>query len=419
MKVKKLSKLSAEEKNEILNRGMANLKGVLHQVSRIIAGVKNRGDKALIEYTEKFDRVKLNSFKVTDMEIKNAKREISDDLADSLKVLKENLIKYHRPQLPKDYQLEEEGVILGRKTVPLEAVGCYVPKGYPSSLLMAAVPARLSQVSRIVIVTPPGENGHISPALLYAAHIAEVDEVYKVGGAQAIAALTLGTETIKPVPKIVGPGNIYVTAAKKLLRDEEKIDIDFLAGPSEIAILIHDLKPTTLKRVKKFVVGDILAQLEHGSGTQAILLCDAVDLAREVAATINENGEFEEEIEILTYQHLDSALQFINDYGPEHLEIIGKDGKDILSQVRNAGSVFLGEFSPVAIGDYCSGTNHILPTMGMAKFCSGLGIEHFIKGISYQELTKDGLNRLSRLAIKLAQAEGMQRHARSIEIRFS
>lgn len=421
MQIKNLSQLSTEEREEILMRGLANLEKVLPQVAAIVAEVKRKGDQALVEYTEKFDEVKLKSVKVTNTEIKKAIDEVSEELANSLRTLKENLIKYHKLQIRKDYEIEiQKGVKVGRKIVPLEVVGCYVPKGYPSSLLMATVPAKLCGVKRIAVFTPPDQNGNISPSLLFAASIARVDEIYKVGGAQAIAAMTFGTESIKPVPKIVGPGNIYVTAAKKLMRDEEKVDIDFLAGPSEIAIIIQTADNLEINKLAKFTAADILAQLEHGPHTRAILLSDNRDLAKQVVKGVQQGREQPVgEVEILTYKDLDSATRFINDYAPEHLEIMSKDPKSLLNKIKNVGSVFLGPFSPVAIGDYCSGTNHILSTMGRAKFSSGLGIGDFIKEISYQELSKEGLEKLARPASELSKAEDMKRHGQSITIRLS
>lgn len=421
MQIKNLSRLSTEEREEILMRGLANLERVLPQVTEIVAEVKRRGDQALVEYTKRFDGVKLDNLKVSAKEITKAKVKISNDLINSLRLLKGNLARYHRLQIRKDYEIEiQKGVKVGRKIVPLEAVGCYVPKGYPSSLLMATVPAKLCGVKRIAVFTPPDQNGNISPSLLFAASIARVDEIYKVGGAQAIAAMTFGTESIKPVPKIVGPGNIYVTAAKKLMRDEEKVDIDFLAGPSEIAIIIQTADNLEINKLAKFTAADILAQLEHGPHTRAILLSDNLKLAKQVVKGVQQDREQPVgEVEILTYKDLDSATRFINDYAPEHLEIMSKDPKSLLNKIKNVGSVFLGLFSPVTIGDYCSGTNHILPTMGRAKFSSGLGIGDFIKEISYQELSKEGLEKLARPASELSKAEDMKRHGQSITIRLS
>ena len=389
-------------------------------VKGIIDMVQKDGDKALIELAEKFDKVKLKSVAATREDIEKAYEQVSQDIVEELENAAYNIERFHKMQKPAGLWLTEvePGITLGVKTTPLERVGCYIPGGrasYPSTVLMTAIPARVAGVDEIVLFTPAPTN----PITLVAADIAGVDEIYYSGGAQAIAAMALGTESVEPVQKIVGPGNVFVTAAKMMLRD--KVDIDFPAGPSEVAVLADEFADPD------FVAVDLVAQAEHDPSSACLLVTSDPDLPDKVwplmEKFINETPR-KEIIEkamnnsgYIVADSLDLAIEIMNEIAPEHLSIQTRDPLDTLSKITNAGSIFVGPYTPVACGDYASGTNHVLPTAGHAKTCSGLNVMAFMKTSTVQYLTKEGLETLAPTVETLANAEGLYAHGASVKAR--
>ncbi|WP_457549703.1 histidinol dehydrogenase [Archaeoglobus sp.] len=388
----------------------------IEKVKPIVEEVKKRGDKALIEFTMKFDGVKQSYIKVPKEEIDHAYDVVEDEVIDALEIAKENIERFHSiTAVDRDIKIDFGDCILGKKYTPIESVGVYIPGGrasYPSTALMAGIPAKIAGVERLIACTPPNEDGCVNPLTLVACDLAGFDEIYVVGGAQAIAAMAYGTETVKPVEKIVGPGNVYVTAAKLLVQKD--VAIDMPAGPSEILVIADE----TAKA--EYVAYDCLAQLEHDPNTLAIVLTTSKELAENVERIAKAEGDSLnlENLKIAIVGSIDEALEISNKIAPEHLSIVCKNAEKLLDKVKNAGSVFIGEHSPVACGDYASGTNHILPTSGYAKIYSGLSVETFMKHVTYQILTKSALNRIGEAVIRLAKAEGLEYHAKSVEIRL-
>ncbi len=391
-------------------------------VKGIIDQVRNDGDKALIELAEKFDKVKLDTVVVKREEIEEAYEKVSADIVEELENAAYNIQRFHQMQKPAGLWLSEvePGVTLGVKTTPLRRVGCYIPGGrasYPSTVLMTVIPAKVAGVDEVIMFTPAPAN----PITLVAADIAGVDEIYYSGGAQAIAAMALGTQSVEPVEKIVGPGNVFVTAAKMMLRD--KVDIDFPAGPSEVAVLADSSADP------EFVAVDLAAQAEHDPSSACLLITDDPELPDKawdiMKDFINETPR-KEIIEkalansgyIIT-EDMDKAIEAMNNIAPEHLSIQTRDPLDTLSKVRNAGSIFIGPYTPVADGDYASGTNHVLPTAEHAKTCSGLNVMAFMKTSTVQYLTKEGLASLAPTVETLANAEGLYAHGASVKARKS
>ena len=424
MITKRLEELKDEDLRLLLSR-QVGIQDVLPKVSEIITEVASDGDKALFKYTEKFDGVKLESLRVTQEEIAGAYEAVDEDLMDSLGQAAENIFAFHGEQRERDFWLTEvtPGVMVGQKVVPLESVGAYVPGGrasYPSSALMTVIPAKVASVPRIVVCTPPGSDGQINPLTLVAADMAGADEIYKLGGVQAVAAMAFGTESIDRVHKIVGPGNVYVTAAKLLVR--ETVEIDFPAGPSEVLIIAdRTADPGVL-------AADMIAQAEHDPNSMAVLLttdelmaqavAEEVGIQAEVAVRGNIVKQSLEHCAVLVASSLDEAIDFSNAFAPEHLEIITVNPMEVLEDVQNAGSIFLGSFTPVAAGDYASGTNHVLPTSGYARVFSGLNVDHFTKKITVQMISEDGLHALKNSIVPLAEAEGLFAHAESVKRRL-
>jgi histidinol dehydrogenase len=393
----------------------------------IIADVIARGDDALIELTRRFDRVDLAAvgLKVSAGEIENATKSCDAEALAALKLARERIETYHARQRPADDRFVDAlGVELGHRWTAIEAVGLYVPGGtaaYPSSVLMNAVPAKVAGVPRLVM-TVPAPDGKLNPLVLAAAQLAGVDEVYRVGGAQAVAALAYGTATIAPVAKIVGPGNAYVAAAKRLVFG--KVGIDMIAGPSEVLIVAdHDANA-------EWIAADLLAQAEHDTAAQAILITDDAALADRVAASVDvqlkalPRGEiagasWREFGALILVRDLDEAVPLVDAIAPEHLQIETRDAEQIAGRVRNAGAIFLGHHTPEAIGDYVAGSNHVLPTARSARFSSGLSVLDFMKRTSLLKLAPDGLAKLGPAAIALGHAEGLDAHARSVAIRLN
>ena len=392
-------------------------------VSEIIENVKENGDKALFEYCKKFDKADLDKLEVTKEEIEKAYQSVDKELIDILYEAKENIEKFHRHQVRNSFIINDEnGVVTGQKITPIEKVGLYVPGGtaaYPSSVLMNAVPAKIAGVSEIVIVTPP-TGGQINPVILAAAKVAGVDRIFKIGGAQAVAALALGTESVPKVDKIVGPGNAFVAEAKKQVFG--KVSIDMIAGPSEILVLADG------KSNPAYVAADLLSQAEHDKNASAVLVTDSMDLAKAVQleienqlstlpreeiarASIDNNGK------IIVTDSLRKAIDVANEIAPEHLEICTDNPFDYLADIKNAGSIFMGRYCPEALGDYFAGPNHTLPTSGTARFSSPLSVDDFVKKSQYTYYTEEAFLKIADKVNIFAHKEGLQAHGKSATIR--
>ncbi|MFQ6051866.1 MAG: histidinol dehydrogenase [Candidatus Hydrothermarchaeota archaeon] len=421
MKIIRWNDLSEIEKERIVDRGRVELTRAIEAVRSIVDDVKIRGDKALIDYTEKFDGVRLKDLRVSEEEYEEAFSKAEKKLIRAIESAARNIESFHKKQIDVEYRIIEDGIELRRIARPLESVGIYVPGGkaaYPSTLLHAVIPARIAGVENIITCTPPF-NGSINPSILIAARILGLKEIYKVGGAQAIAGMAYGTETIRKVDKIIGPGNIYVTAAKELVRGT--CDIDFVAGPSEILILAEEGNP-------KFIASDLLAQAEHDEYACVIACVFDEELAKKIKLETERLLEDLSRKDIITkamknakiivFDKLKEGINFVNKFAPEHLSLMVKDPEEVLKQIKNAGSIFIGEYSPVAAGDYASGTNHILPTHGMARFTSGISVDDFLKKPTVQKISREGLKKLRETVTVLARTEGLEAHARSVEIRF-
>lgn len=397
----------------------------LVSASRILEDIKANGDKALKDYTKKFDGIDLDVLRVSPEEIETQAAKADPYFVASLEEAADNIRFFHEAQKSAGYELEkEDGIYLGQRVLPLQAVGIYVPGGraqYPSSVLMNAIPAKIAGVSRIVMVTPPAKEGGLAPNIAAAAKVAGVDEIYTIGGAQAVAALAYGTESIAPVDKIVGPGNIYVAAAKKLVFG--KVDIDMIAGPSEILVIADE------KANPAHVAADLLSQAEHDPMASSILLSQSQDVIdavnKELAvqavklpkAAIVEASLRDYGTSILC-DSLEEAIAIANEIAPEHLELQIENAKDWLPLVRNAGSVFLGYTTCESIGDYFGGTNHVLPTSQTARFSSALSVDAFIKKSSYLFYSKEALQKHGAKIIKMAQEEDLDAHANAVAIRL-
>jgi len=396
-------------------------------VRAIIAEVIARGDKALFEFTARFDRLDLAAagLRVAAAEVEAALGQCDRVALAALHLARERIETYHRRQLPQDDRfIDPLGVELGYRWSAIEAVGLYVPGGtaaYPSSVLMNAVPAKVAGVARLVMVVPAPE-GKLNPLVLAAAKLAGVDEIYRVGGAQAVAALAYGTETIRPVDKIVGPGNAYVAAAKRLVFG--KVGIDMIAGPSEVLILADgNANP-------EWIAADLLAQAEHDAAAQAILVTDDAALAAAVEQAVAAQlaslprgkvaaESWRDHGAIILVETLEAAVPLVDALAPEHLEIAAADAERLASKIRNTGAIFLGAYTPEAIGDYVAGSNHVLPTARSARFSSGLGVLDFMKRTSILKCGADQLRALAPAAIALGEAEGLAAHARSVAIRLN
>ncbi|MDD6434919.1 MAG: histidinol dehydrogenase [Clostridiales bacterium] len=412
---------------DLLKRSPSQYPEFESRVSAILDNIKANGDKALFDYTEQFDKVRFDSetVRVTREEIEEAYSLVSERLIEVIRASKAKITKFHEKQKRNSwFTIEDDGILLGQKITPLERVGVYVPGGkaaYPSSVLMNILPAKVAGVDHIVMVTPPGKDGKVNPNTLVAANEAGADVIYKVGGAQAVAALAYGTETIPKVDKIVGPGNIYVALAKKAVYGN--VSIDSVAGPSEILVLADETANP------HFVAADLLSQAEHDELASAILVTTSKELAEKVNEEIKCYLEklprreiMEKSLEnyghILVAENMDDAFDIVNDIASEHLEIHTKDPNADMRRVRNAGAIFLGSYASEPLGDYFAGPNHILPTNGTAKFFSPLGVDDFIKKSSIISYSEEALRREKDKIIDFAEAEGLTAHANSIKVRF-
>jgi histidinol dehydrogenase len=396
-------------------------------VRGIIVDVANRGDAALRDYTQKFDQFDLNTtgLRVTQDEITTACKAVKRDALDALTFARDRIEAFHRRQIPRDDHFTDAiGVELGWRWTAIEAVGLYVPGGtaaYPSSVLMNAVPAKVAGVARLVMVVP-APAGMLSPLVLAAAKLAGVDEIYRVGGSQAIAALAYGTATIAPVAKIIGPGNAYVAAAKRIVFG--KVGIDMIAGPSEVLIIADSTGNAD------WIAADLLAQAEHDPSAQAILITDNAELAGAVERAVESElvrlprakaagASWRDFGALILVRDFDEALPLVDAIAPEHLEIVTTDAEALARRIRNAGAIFIGPYTPEAIGDYVAGSNHVLPTARSARFSSGLGVLDFMKRTSILKCGPEQMNALAAAAITLGTAEGLEAHAHSIAIRLN
>lgn len=421
----KLIKYNENQLNDIIKRSEEDINKIIPTVNDILEDIKENKDKAILGYTEKFDGVKLENMKVSEEEIKEAYKNIDDNLIEALKSAASNIKKFHKAEIPEEWKMDiKDGITAGQIIRPLETVGCYIPGGraaYPSTILMTVIPAKIAGVKKIVCCTPPGKDGKVMDAILVASDIAGADEIYKVGGAQAIGAMAYGSETIPKVDKIVGPGNIFVTGAKKLVYGD--VDIEFPAGPSELLVLADETDDA------EFIAYDILSQAEHDPNAACIFVTPNEKLGYEVERKIKEISEkaVRKEIieaslskrgKIVIVKDIDEGIYVTNKYAPEHLIIATKDNEYTLSKINNAGSIFLGNYAPVACGDYGSGTNHVLPTGAGARMYSGLSTEDFLKKPTVQKITKEGLNTLKETILPIAEYEGFFAHADSVKVRF-
>lgn len=418
MDVLKLESLDAAIKDQLLNRPSFLDDEIKAATSKVIDEVKCNGDAALKAFTQKFDQVEVEKLRVSNDSFQPAFAQTAPKLQSALQQAKSQLEQFHEQQRCKGYEIETgPGVQLGQLVRPFERVGIYTPKNLVSSLMMAAVPAKIAGVRELAVCTPPQSDGDVPASMKAAAALLGIDELYAVGGAQAVAAMAYGTESIQKVDKIVGPGNAYVSAAKALVRDE--VSIDMLAGPSEVLLLIEAVEGFPIEKLSEWILLELKAQLEHGPGTSAMLVTNLTEVAERVAGSIQTEELENKNVAVLTYQNTQAALEFVNDYAPEHLCLWGNSIENRLNDIQSAGSIFLGPWSPVAMGDYTSGTNHILPTARQARISYGLSVRDFIKTISYQRLDQQGLASLANTAITLAEFEGLERHADSVRKRLA
>ena len=413
-----------EVKNEDIFARSVPKMNVESIVAEIIDNVKKNKDKALFEYCKKFDKANLSSLVVSEEEINEALSSVEPEFLEILQRAAENIKKFHEKQKRNSFIInDEKGIIIGQKIIPVDRAGLYVPGGtaaYPSTVLMDSIPAKLAGVREVVIVTPPNAEGKINPVILAAASVAGVDRIFKVGGAQAIAALAYGTETIPKVDKIVGPGNAFVAEAKKQVFG--KVSIDMIAGPSEILIVADS------KTDPAYAAADLLSQAEHDKLASAVLVTDSEDLAAAVSAELERQIPLLERAEIarasiddngkiIVADTLEKAIEIANEIAPEHLELCVDEPFDYLDSIRHAGSIFMGRNCPEALGDYFAGPNHTLPTSGTAKFSSPLSVDDFVKKTQYTYYTKEALSKVAADVAYFAKKEGLTAHARSAVIR--
>ena len=411
------------DRAEILDR-KENVFNVADTVSEIIKAVREKGDSALFAFCEKFDKVKLSSLEVSSEEIEAAFLAVEPEFVEILKEAKENIYAFHSRQVRNSFLInEKDGVVIGQKVIPIEKVGLYVPGGtaaYPSSVLMNAIPAKIAGCSEIVMVTPPSADGSVNPAILAAAKVAGVDRIFKVGGAQAVAALAYGTESVPAVDKIVGPGNAFVAEAKKQVFG--RVAIDMIAGPSEILVVAD----STCNPV--YVAADLLSQAEHDKNATAVLVTDSKELANATAEELERQlsllsrekiarTSVENNGKIIITKNIDEAIEVANALAPEHLELCMDNPFDYLDKIKHAGSIFMGRYCPEALGDYFAGPNHTLPTSGTARFSSPLSVDDFVKKTQFSYYTEDALAKVASKVEYFAKKEGLTAHARSAIIR--
>ncbi len=406
----KIIRFNSKKLEKIYNRGLIKSKRVQEKVSEIIEDVRLFGDDALIKYTRKFDGVKLlpRQLKVSEIDKSGAYQNISPNFVSSLKIIIENINRFYRKTVKKSWRMKDsDGVILGENYTPLDKVGIYIPAGTAplvSTVYMTVLPAKMAGVKKIILVSPPDKQGFINPHILVVADLLKVDEIYRVGGAQGIAALAYGTKTIPRVDKIVGPGNIYVSEAKRQVFG--LVDIDMIAGPTELVVIANRHSDP------KFIIADLKAQTEHAAGL-AVLITNSKSLAKEVKSQCQDNSGF-----IILTKNLEQAVDIANKIAPEHLEILVRNPQRLLKGIKNAGAIFLGPYSPTAVGDYVAGPSHVLPTGGTARFFSGLSVLDFMKSSHIIGYSRKALEKIKEPLEKIAGIEGLDKHLDSVKIRF-
>ncbi|PCG21001.1 histidinol dehydrogenase [Brachyspira sp. G79] len=423
--IKVINYKECQSLDDILLRSQFSYDDVNEKVKAILEDVKQNGDNALKKYAEMFDNAKIDNLKVTEKEIEEAYNRVDEKFKETLKLAYNNIEKFHKKQLKNSFITnEEDGIVMGQIVNPIEKVGVYIPGGtavYPSTVLMNVIPAKVAGVSEIILVSPPNKEGKINDNILAAAKIAGVNKVFKTGGAQAIAALSYGTESIPKVYKIVGPGNIYVAMAKRLVYGE--VSIDMVAGPSEVLIIADE----TANPIH--IASDMLAQAEHDKLASSILITTSKNISEKVKEELYKQLEklsrrdiaiesIENNGRIILTETIDEAVYISNEIAPEHLEISIKDPFSVLSKIKNAGSIFLGDYTPEALGDYLSGANHVIPTSGTAKFASPLSVDDFIKKSYITYYTKEALEKVKDNIINFAEHESLEAHANSVKVRF-
>ena len=420
----KILKYGEVDNSEIFARAVPAV-NVEDTVAEIIKNVRENGDKALFEYTERFDKAKLSSLAVTKEEIDEAFSLVEPEFIEIIKKAAENIRKFHEKQVRNSFIINDsDGIVIGQKVIPVDRAGLYVPGGtaaYPSTVLMDSIPAKIAGVGELVMVTPPSRDGKVNPVILAAASVAGVDRIYKVGGAQAIAALAYGTESIPKVDKIVGPGNAYVAEAKKQVFGQ--VSIDMIAGPSEILVVADG------KSNPRHVAADLLSQAEHDRLASAVLVTDSYEFACAVSSELEEQipmlsradiarESIDKNGKIIVADTLYAAIEIANEIAPEHLELCVDNPFDYLDKIRHAGSIFMGRNCPEALGDYFAGPNHTLPTSGTAKFSSPLSVDDFVKKTQYTYYTRDALAKVAEDIAFFANKEGLGAHAKSAVIRL-
>jgi histidinol dehydrogenase len=414
------------EWDSICKRFVLDSSSLEAKILPILMEVKNSGDEALIRFTKEFDKVHLSSIQVSADEISEAKKNLDPKLKEAIKIASGNIEKFHLAQKEEVKRIETmPGVVCWRKGLPITKVGIYIPGGTAplfSTIIMLAVPARIAGCEEIILCTPPGPDGFVNPAILYTADLLGVTKIFKVGGAQAIAAMAYGTQSISRVYKIFGPGNQYVTAAKQMVSSQGVVAIDMPAGPSEVAVIADKSADIS------FVAADLISQAEHGNDSQVMLVTDSKELFDNIEAEIEAqssklqrnnfvNKAFQHSFRILV-KDLDEAMDLVNEYAPEHLILQVKEAEKLAEKVENAGSVFIGHYTPVAAGDYASGTNHTLPTNGYARAYSGVSLDSFIKKVTFQQISKEGIKNIGPIIEKMAEAEGLDAHKNAVSIRI-
>jgi histidinol dehydrogenase len=409
----------------LLQRPYVDNRFILESVQQILNAVKEHGDEAVRSFSKKFDRVELDSFLVSKTEITAAENKLSIEVRNAIRQAGLNIEKFHRSQLSSSEVIETmPGIRCWRKNIGIEKVGLYIPGGTAplfSTVLMLGIPAKLAGCKEIILCTPANEEGELHPAILFSAQLVGVDKIYKIGGAQAIAAMAYGTETVGAVYKIFGPGNQYVTGAKQLVQ-MQGVAIDMPAGPSEVCVLADETADPS------FVAADLLSQAEHGVDSQVLLVSNSEDIVKKVQKELKMQLEQLSRKEItekalanskaIIVKNTEEAIDLVNEYASEHLIISCNNADGIAEKITNAGSVFLGNYSPESVGDYASGTNHTLPTNGFARAYSGVSVDSFVKKITYQSLSQQGLNEIADTVIAMAREEGLDAHANAVKIRI-
>ena len=409
----------------LLQRPYVDNRSILESVQQILNAVRQHGDEAVRSFTKKFDGVQLENFLVSKNEITVAENKLSIEIKNAIQQARLNIEKFHRAQLVSSEVIETmPGVQCWRKNIGIEKVGLYIPGGTAplfSTVLMLGIPAKLAGCGEIILCSPANEQGEVHPAILFSAQLVGIDKIYKIGGAQAIAAMAYGTETIDSVYKIFGPGNQYVTAAKQLVQ-MQGIAIDMPAGPSEVCVMADETADPS------FVAADLLSQAEHGVDSQVLLISNKEEIVNKVSDELEKQLEQLPRKEIaekalnnskaIVLNTIDEVIELVNEYASEHLIISCKNADSIAEKIVNAGSVFIGNYSPETVGDYASGTNHTLPTNGFARAYSGVSIDSFVKKITYQKLSQEGLNKIAATVVTMAEAEGLDAHANAVRIRI-